>query len=75
MHYGPKECKQSIFHTARLYFIRSKNFVASWKMAAMERRIQLNDDTLAQKKDLKKRVHSGKRFSYGKTVQFPGIKV
>ncbi len=42
-------------------------------MAAMETQVQLKEDKLAQKKDVKKRIHSGKRFSYGKTVQFPGI--
>jgi hypothetical protein len=43
--------------------------------AAMETNVQLKEGVLAQKKDVKKRIHSGKRFSYGKTVQFPGIRI
>ena len=34
--------------------------------------MQLKGDKVVQKKELQKRIHSGKRFSYGKTVKFPG---
>ncbi|CAB3993240.1 cytosolic carboxypeptidase 2-like, partial [Paramuricea clavata] len=44
-------------------------------MAAMETQMQLKEDKIAQKKDVKKRIHSGKRFSYGKTVQFPDWRI
>ena len=37
--------------------------------------MHLKEDKVSQMKDVKKRIHSGKRFSYGKTVQFPGIKL
>ena len=42
-------------------------------MATMETGMHLKEDKVSQIKDVKKRIHSGKRFSYGKTVQFPGI--
>ena len=43
--------------------------------AAMETKVQPKEGILVQKKDVKKRIHSGKRFSYGKTVQFPDWRI
>ncbi|XP_028412237.1 cytosolic carboxypeptidase 2-like isoform X3 [Dendronephthya gigantea] len=41
----------------------------------MDTRVQVMEDKIAPKNDIKKRIHSGKRFSFGKTVQFPDWRI